>query len=80
MADDFDQEQVDRISTELLSVREARLDLLPEQGSLIEVIADAMNALQVAYIMLHEQARRTPPKTPQATFVPVSNPKDARQL
>lgn len=75
-----DQEIVDKIAQDLDRVRATRIDLLPEKGSLIEVIADAMNALEVAFIMLADQAERTPPTYPQATFVPVSNSKDAKKL
>lgn len=79
---ELNQERVDQIRSELSRVRDARIDLLPEQGTLVEVIADALNALEVAYIMLADQARRTTPLTPtkDTVFVPVSNPGDIKKL
>lgn len=78
---ELNQERVDQIVTDLSRVREIRLDNLPDHGSLIEVIADAMNALQVAYIMLAHAASHTAPQTPQgATFVSVSEPNSPKKL
>lgn len=79
---ELNQERVNQLSVELSRVRELRFDQLPEHGALVEVIADAMNALEVAYIMLADQASRTTPQVPTegTVFVPVSNPKDAKQL
>lgn len=67
---EISKELADKLNNDLERVRDIRIDLLPEQGSLIEVIADAMNALQVAYVMLATQATRTPPQVPE--FQPVS--------
>lgn len=76
-----DQEEVDRITSDLRNVRDFRIDSLPDRGALIEVIADAMNALEVAYIMLTMEAKRKSPVTPQgAHFVSVSTPQDVKPL
>lgn len=72
------QEKVDGFLDLLDKTREERLELLPETETFVDVIADAMNALQVAYVMVMTSSSK---ETPQgATFVPVSNPKEARQL
>lgn len=76
-----DQEEVNRITRDLRNVRDYRIEELPDRGALIEVIADAMNALEVAFIMLSMEAKQNNPVTPQgAVFVPVSNPQDAKEL
>lgn len=72
-----DQEKINTWVELLQHTREERLDLLPQSGTLVEVIADAMNALEVAYLQLLAFNRQTPQG---ATFVPVSNPGEAKQL
>lgn len=76
-------ERIDQLVAMLTRARESRMDDLPDRGALIEIIADAMNALEIAYIMLAEQAERTPPTIPQAnrpTFVSVSKPNEPKAL
>lgn len=72
------EEQVSELLDLLDKTREERLDLLPEAGTLVDVIADAMNALQIAYVMVLASPSTETPK--RATFVPVSNPGEAKQL
>lgn len=64
----------------LQRTREERLDLLPQSGTFVEVVADAMNALEVAYLTILSAHRTSSPQEAEATFVPVSNPRDAKQV
>lgn len=74
------EEEVDILLDLLTRTREERLDLLPDAGTFVEVIADAMNALQVAYVMVNMLGASTKQAPQRATFIPVSNPKDAKEL
>lgn len=72
------EEQLNRFLDILFERRDARIEMLPEVGDFVDVIADAMNALQVAYVTV---LAATIKETPQeATFTPVSNPGDSTLL
>lgn len=76
----LDQDKIDSLNESLERLREIRLDQLPDQGSLIEVIADAMNALQVAFVMLAGAAQEQYQSPQGSVFVSVSNPGDVKKL
>lgn len=66
----MDNEIVQKYLDELHELRESRLDSLNTSGSLNEIIADLMNALEVTFIILNSELRET--QTQPAKFVPVS--------
>lgn len=75
-----DEEKIDEFLELLNKKRDERIELLPEATTFVDVIADAMNALQIAYVAVNMVASPSG-QTPQgAVFTPVSNPKDAKQL
>lgn len=47
---------------ELAVLRDSRLDNLADRGSLNEIIADLMNALEITYIVVNERVRRESPQ------------------
>lgn len=76
----MDDAKVDKLLAALNKVRDERIDLLPERGNLVEAVADAMNALEIAWVMLANAAHEEYQNPQGATFIPTSDPKDAQPL
>lgn len=67
----MDEAKVDSLIQQLEQLRNDRLDDLPQGGTMNDYIADAMNALQLAFIIINgHEPYATPPQVP--TFTPVS--------
>lgn len=49
----MDDNLVERLSTELDELKSERVDLLPGHGTLNDIIADTINALEVAYVVIN---------------------------
>ena len=73
-----DQEKLNQVLAGLAQRRDERIDLLPDQGDFTDVIADAMNALEVAYATIMSSIVKQSPQG--AVFVPVSNPGEQKPL
>lgn len=67
----MDDTKVQALIDQLEQLRDDRLDGLPDGGTMNDYIADAMNALQLAFIIINAgESYNTPPQMP--TFTPVS--------